>query len=62
MSIAADLPLYSDPHSPWERPTNENTNGLVRPGQVLGFLTPREAFEWLLADDLASNGLTLPRS
>ncbi len=27
-----------------------------RPRQVLGFLTPREAFERLLADDLASTG------
>jgi IS30 family transposase len=31
LSIEADLPVYfCDPHSPWQRGTNENTNGLLR--------------------------------
>jgi transposase, IS30 family len=31
ISITADLPVYfCDPHSPWQRGSNENTNGLLR--------------------------------
>jgi len=46
-TLDSGMPVYfCEPRSPWQRPTNENTNGLLREyflkGEDLGHVTPAE--------------------
>ncbi len=68
VTVAADLPIYfAHPHSQWERPTNENTNGLIREYLPKGtHITSRHTFLDQIADELnerprASLGFYTPR-
>jgi len=41
VSLATDMPVYfADPHSPWQRPSNENTNRLYREYLPKGTVIP----------------------
>jgi IS30 family transposase len=55
-SVATDCPVYfCDPHSPWQRGTNENTNGLLRqyfPKGRFDFTTIDQAGLDQVADEL----------
>lgn len=54
LSLDADLPVYfAHPHSPWERGTNENTNGLIREYFPKGTeITSNLDYLWTVADEL----------
>ena len=54
LSLAADLPVYfAHAHSPWERGTNENTNGLIREYFPKGTeITGDIEYLWAVADSL----------
>ena len=57
LKIDAGIAVYfCDPHSPWQRPSNENTNGLLRQYFPKGTDLSRWSTEQITAVAAALNG------
>ena len=54
LTVATDMPVYfAHPRSPWERPSNENTNGLIREYLPKGIeITDHQPYLNAIADEL----------